>query len=329
MKRLADLFLRSQSRATTSSSSSANNHVVSKEEEQKCLMYGVSLAHLASLPIEHNKNFDSACTYVKKRTRKLQGYRSYAQFLKADHATEHLVRDQATVFVSYAWKGGFGNTMDALKEHFKDKLNETFVWMDFAVVDQHKAATTDIDFQEWATTFRESLVRIGQAVLVLTPGEEPIAISRSWCCFEWVTIVQANIPFSYCVPSNDEKELIKDMQDDIDFEDYNDIFAEINVEKAEAFKESDQNAILELMRQAGIVAVNDIVMKSLKNWLKNVAMKAVQLASDKTKKMTSALNAVASLHEALVSVSFGYTFEASETNQYLKIKSGRANSTKH
>ena len=56
--------------------------------------------------------------------------------------------------------------MDALKEHFKDNLDETFVWTDFAIVDQHKAATLNIDFHEWSKTFRESLMKIGQAVLV-------------------------------------------------------------------------------------------------------------------------------------------------------------------
>ena len=36
------------------------------------------------------------------------------------------------MFVSYAWSGGFGKTMDALKEHFKGKLtlgNRDFDWI--------------------------------------------------------------------------------------------------------------------------------------------------------------------------------------------------------
>jgi len=55
--------------------------------------------------------------------------------------------------VSYAWSGSFGETINALNNHFKDK-EDPFLWMDVAIVDQHTAAESNPDFSEWA---RDSL----------------------------------------------------------------------------------------------------------------------------------------------------------------------------
>jgi hypothetical protein len=265
-------------------------------------MLGVSLRYLSSLPIAREASFNEACSFVKEKTRQMTGYRSLAMFLQQDRRTRHFVRNKPNVFVSYAWKGGWGATMDALTQHFEDSLYKTFVWMDFAVIDQHAAETTNIDFEEWRETFKSNLLAIGRAILVLAPGEKPIAISRSWCCFEWVVIAESGIPFEYCVPQDDVAKLIMKMQYGMGFAHFNDLFAAINVEKAEAFKPSDQEAILELMRKVGIVKVNDIVMKSLKAWCLNVVKEAISNAADGTRQKANALNACADLHRCLVSL---------------------------
>lgn len=271
-------------------------------EDSLFLRFGVSLAHLACLPIEPNETFHAAATFVKEKTVTLNGYRSYARYLLGQPKTRHLVKPQADVFVSYAWGGGFGATMDALKEHFKNDLEQTYVWMDFAIVDQHEAATKEIDFHQWAKTFRGNLQQTGCAVLVLAPGEKPLATTRSWCCFEWVTIVNAQIPFQYCVPPDNESHLVERMQDGISLGDVFTIFAGINVEQAQAFKKSDQDAILQLMREIGVVKVNDVVMKSLKQWLIEIAKKAEQRSPEASLAMTYAISARGTLHQALVSV---------------------------
>jgi len=235
---------------------------------------------------------------VKEQTKNAKGYRSFAQFLYNDIKTRHLVKEQADVFVSYAWSGGFGKTMTALKTHFGDK--DVFVWMDFAVVDQHAAAKANIRFDKWAKTFRENLKRIGKAVLVLTPGEKPIAITRSWCCFEWACIEQSRIPFEYCVTREDIAAMISRMPA-LGFAEVNALFAGINVETAKAFKISDQESILALMKDIGIFKVNDIVTKNLKGWLLEVNKECLQrVGEQKTKEASMLLGARGALHNALV-----------------------------
>jgi len=172
MRRFSGVFAKSKKEEKRASSSRV-------DPEQ----FGVSLNYLASLPVEPDAHFSEVCLYVKELAKDVKGYRSLANYLYDNPETRHLVKEQAEVFVSYAWSGGFGKTMTALTSHFKGK--DVFVWMDVAIVDQFNAAEKDIHFDQWATTFRENLKKIGRAVLVLTPGEKPIAISRSWCCFEW------------------------------------------------------------------------------------------------------------------------------------------------
>ena len=214
------------------------------------LTLGVSLEVLKSLPIDPEDDFQTVCEEIKNRTKETKGNRSLASHLLQDPKTKHLV-GKADYFVSYAWKGKFGATMNALTKHFEGKPMP-FVWMDIAMVDQHTAATTNLDFEDWSKTFKESLQQIGKALLVLTPGENPIAITRSWCCFEWVCIKQTQIPFEYCVNPQDVKGLLEFMESGMGFADFNNLVADINVEKATAWKRNDQDAILELMRKIGV-----------------------------------------------------------------------------
>jgi len=171
------------------------------------------------------------------------------------------------------------------------------------MVDQHAAEHTETDFHMWAKTFRSSLKEIGKALLVLTPGEKPIAIQRSWCCFEWVCIKQTGIPFEYCVNPEDVENLITRMESGIGIASFNNLFAGINVEKAKAFKPTDQASILNLMVKIGVKEVNDVIMFSLKHWLLQVAGEGEERAKHGTVEGTYLLHAKAALHQALVSSS--------------------------
>ena len=266
--------------------------------EREFLTLGVSLEVLMNLPIDPDDDFQIVCEEIKKRTKETKGNRSLASHLLQDPETEHLV-GKADYFVSYAWKGKFGATMNALTKHFEGKPTP-FVWMDIAMVDQHTAATVDLDFEDWSKTFKDSLQQIGKALLVLTPGQKPIAITRSWCCFEWVCIKQTQIPFEYCVNPKDVELLLNKMEFGMGFAGFNNLFAGINVEKATAWKQNDQDAILELMRKIGVKEVNDVIMFSLKDWLISVASEGEKHAKKGTKEGTHLLNAKAALHQALV-----------------------------
>jgi tetratricopeptide (TPR) repeat protein len=267
------------------------------------LMMGVKLSYLVSFlekdDISDNPSFVVFAEKVKRMTKNMRKDRSLALFLYNNMKTRHLVSTRADVFVSYAWNGGVRATMKALQSHFSD--TDPFVWMDVAIVDQYAAEHAVIEFHQWAKTFRESLTQIGKAVLVLAPGEKPIATTRSWCCFEWTVIQQVGIPYEYCVDPQDEENLIKKMENGMGFADFNNLFSGINVEKAEAFKDSDQASILVLMKEIGILKVNDMIMNALKEWLLSVNQKGInQLGEKQTIEGAYLMNARGALHDRLV-----------------------------
>ena len=106
--------------------------------------------------------------------------------------------------------------------------------------------------------------------------------------------------FEYCVNQEDVERLIRRMESGMGVANFNNLFAGINVEKATAFKATDQASILQLMREVGVKEVNDVIMFSLKEWLLGVANEGEKRAKFGTKG-TYLLNAKAALHQALVS----------------------------
>ena len=91
MRRFSALFGKGKKDDTMSKQSSA----IDPER------FGVSLKFLASLPIEPEAHFSVASAYVKEKTKRAKGYRSFAQFLFNDIKTRHLVKEQADVFVCF------------------------------------------------------------------------------------------------------------------------------------------------------------------------------------------------------------------------------------
>ena len=275
-----------------------------KMPSHKVSVMGISFNYLKTLPVGPDDTFDKACAYIKTLTKNTVGDRSFLAHLLNNAETKRYVSEKADYFVSYAWKGSWGATMSALQDHFdkQKELKEVFIWMDFAILDQHLAAETNIDFEQWSKTFGGSLLEIGKAVLVLTPAEQPIATSRAWCCFEWYSIVRSTIPFNYCINPSDKEEFIrKIIKGDIGFDFFNSIFSGINVEKATAFKPFDQESILSMLRSFGVVAVNDVCLKSIKNWFAEVVTEAEHRTAEGSEENAKVLTARATLHQTAVS----------------------------
>ena len=281
-------------------------------------VHGVSLNYLKSLDIPPTANFQDTCNVVKKTTANSKGNRSLASFLLINPKTQSLVKTVADVFVSYAWKGTWGATMAALLD-FKGNADDLFVWMDFAILDQH--STGDLDFDTWATVFRSALVKIGKAVVVMTPAEAPVATSRSWCCFEWAILREAGIPFSYTVDPQDKDRLVMEITTGkFGLVRFNNLFAGVNVENASAFKASDQVAITQLIRKIGVVDVNNVVMHSLKDFLLVIVKEAESRAKAETQEQSRALLCRAALHQSLVS---SHCQQLNNSRLTFKSKTGR------
>ena len=129
-----------KNRASIAQPASKEEHQAAKKEQaaeaadiNKTDVFGVSLKHLASLPIPDDAPFAKAREYVCELTKDSGPNRSYARYLMKDPATKNFVKPVADYFVSYAWAGQYGVSMRALKEMFaKEGEDDVFLWMDFA-----------------------------------------------------------------------------------------------------------------------------------------------------------------------------------------------------
>ena len=122
---------------------------------------------------------------------------SYADMLKNTQPRE--VND-ATVFVSHAWKFTFVDVVDALSS-----LSENaYVWFDVFTVNQHASLQVPSDW--WFTTFKEAVASIGHTVLVLMPWDDPIPLTRAWCIWEILsTIDDSKAKLEICLPAVEQK----------------------------------------------------------------------------------------------------------------------------
>jgi hypothetical protein len=116
------------------------------------------------------------------QTRAPAGTRSYVQRLSADAKTRKLV-GVATHFVSHAWKYRFADVLTALEAHvarLKASADydgrEIYLWFDICTVNEHTGVGSG-----WASTFKAAVGAIAHTCLVLSPWDDPVVLTRSWC----------------------------------------------------------------------------------------------------------------------------------------------------
>ena len=114
----------------------------------------------------------------------------------------------AFVFISHAWKYKFVDVVSALKTYFADN-HDTIVWFDVFSVNQHKAGETD--FQWWSSTFKEAIRQFGHTVMVLSPWNDPIPLTRAWCLWELYCSHVTDCKFDVALSETDQAQLIADL----------------------------------------------------------------------------------------------------------------------
>ena len=87
----------------------------------------------------------------------------------------------ASWFVSHAWKYKFLDVVGALEAFFADKPGAV-LWMDLISTSQH--STFERPPQWWQQTFVAAIGQMGQMVMVMTPWDNPICLTRAWCLIE-------------------------------------------------------------------------------------------------------------------------------------------------
>ena len=193
------------------------------------------------------------------------GTYSYCEYLKRkqqETAGEVLVSDP-TVFFSHAWSFPFKhvlNAMEAFVERQPDGSPPVYFWFDVFSIDQHSGQKKTQTW--WRDTFETGIGRIGRTVMMLSPWDNPITLTRSWCLFELLCTHRERARFDICMGRDERLRFRAGLMDHP--ETVLEVFARIDVEKARAGEKKDQEMILAEARRYGIDKLNCEVVRELR-----------------------------------------------------------------
>ncbi|KAJ3030751.1 hypothetical protein HDV00_008726 [Rhizophlyctis rosea] len=104
---------------------------------------------------------------------------------------------QANWFISHTWQYNFLEVVDSIIAFFhipnSMKLTDVVLWIDVFSLPQHERRK--IDSQWLKTAFTEAISAMGNVLMVLSPWDGPIALTRAWCVFVLYACVSTKSAF--------------------------------------------------------------------------------------------------------------------------------------
>lgn len=177
---------------------------------------------------------------------------------------EHLEVGVAEIFISHAWSCKFLDVYDALKYHFRDQIETTYLWFDLFSNNQH--ATVDRDFEWWCGTFKGAIGAMQHVVMVLAPWHDPVPLTRAWCLFELYCSAETNCTFEVAMSRREHAVFVESMVKDVEGCLLS-VLNTIRCERSQAFDANDQRRIFEAVeRTVGFSQINSMVFNQLRKW---------------------------------------------------------------
>jgi len=208
--------------------------------------------------------------YMKPLTS--QSRQSYCEMKAESLRTDVAI---ATVFISHAWKLKFLHVVDTLKSHFHSTQHSAIIWFDLFSNNQH--AAVDLDFSWWSTTFKSAIAKFGRTVLVLSPWENPIPLSRAWCLYEIFCSINSGAKFEIAMMPVDEMNFIEAVKNDSFV--VLKMIGDINLSKSEAFNPVDKDQIFDAVRSTvGFDVLNSTIFERLRVWVVNCIEHSIEVS---------------------------------------------------
>ncbi|CAK4692052.1 hypothetical protein AeMF1_017039 [Aphanomyces euteiches] len=214
-------------------------------------------------------------TTVDVCTRFLMPYTAATKLSLVEHVHQqpdgHLYAKPATWFVSHAWSYLYLDVVDALDDFFQenDMDDSVAVWFCTFCNNQHEIVNKTYDFDHWFGIFRSSLRSVGNVVMVMSPWNNPMTLTRTWCVFEVYTSIVENARFEIAMGRSQKEAFLQDIQDERAF---THMLSAIQSEKSQTTIPSDRDNIFKLIHdEDGFSKLDRMVFDLQEERLKTLA----------------------------------------------------------
>jgi tetratricopeptide (TPR) repeat protein len=239
---------------------------------------GIKLSYIINTFIpdckeKYSLNYDITTADMKPNVIMLETVnKSYCDYLKTipEHATSV---NTAQVFISHTWASSFLLVIETLAEHFSGNL-DVFIWFDIFSVNQH----VRFDSSWWDSAFKNAITVFKHTVMLMSPWDNPKALTRAWCLFELACTLESSSKFEIAMSQKDKMSLLEL----INQKGYNAIekmLSNIDVEHSEASEETDKERIMDYVRKSkgGFPKINTLAFKHIRKWILGTVESTLEL----------------------------------------------------
>ena len=198
---------------------------------------------------------------------------SYCDYLKTRDSSRV---GEATMFICLAWKSKFLDVVDTLQYHFRDSP-DVIMWFDLFSKNQH--TPPNLDFYWWNTTYKSAIKHFNRTVIIWSPWNNPIPLTRAWCLFEIYCTIECECDLEIAMSESDKKEFLKAVKADATGS-INTMLATVDVRKSESADPNIKISVFETVeRTVGIDGINKMVFERLRDWVIEIVEDSLQNAS--------------------------------------------------
>ena len=185
----------------------------------------------------------------------------------------------ATWFVSHAWKYKFLDLVKALEAFFADKGGVVIIWLDLFSSSQHSTFSKPPEW--WQQTFVTAIGRMGQMVMVMTPWDNPICLTRAWCLIELYACRSSGGRFDVAFPPAERARFLSEIVDQAGA--FYGMLGKVNTAKSECSRESDRQRIFAAVEglDGGFRGLDRGVLHTMTEWLQRQLQEEAADAVDK------------------------------------------------
>ncbi|KAJ3028743.1 Kinesin light chain 3 [Rhizophlyctis rosea] len=210
------------------------------------------------------------------------------------YVSDKTIVGRANWFVNHCWRYKFSEVVDALTTFFDNKP-DAIIWFDLFSLPQHGRAKIAAKWLQ--TTFLNTITATGNVVLILTPWNRPVTLTRAWCVFELYACAVSMSNFHIALPAAQLHAFSMEVTKDLSV--FQQTIASIKSEDSEASEEDDVKEIHSVIRAfIGFETLDRMVLSLISNWMLTVAQ--VQMAHSEREgnafKQAEWMNTLASLY---------------------------------